>query len=377
MMLVAKRGADRSVLGRWWWSIDRWTLMAVIMLAAVGAILTMAAGPSAAQRIGLSPMHFVQHQFLFLVPALVVLFAVSTLSPKNVRRLGVLGFGLGFVLLASTIFLGSDVKGASRWINLAGISIQPSEFVKPCLAITAAWLLALGREKPELPSRLIAALLYIGVCGLLVLQPDFGMTMVTAVIGFVQFFLAGLPLIWVLLTIIMVLGVAFGAYALLPHVATRIDRFLDPSSGDTYQVDVSLRAFQNGGLLGRGPGEGSVKFLLPDSHTDFVFAVAGEEFGLLACLGIVALFGFVVLRGFSRALKDSSLFVVLAVAGLLTQFGLQALVNIGVTLQLLPAKGMTLPFVSYGGSSLIATALGLGMVLALTRARPHEWRPTP
>ena len=377
MMLVATRGGDRTLLGRWWWSVDRWTLIAMIMLAAVGMILTMAAGPSAAQRIGLSPMHFVQHQFLFLAPALIVMFAVSTLSPKNVRRLGVLGFGLGFILLISTLFFGNDVKGASRWITLGGLTIQPSEFVKPCLSIIAAWLLALAREKPEVPGRLIAALLYIGVCGLLVLQPDFGMTMVVAVIGFVQFFLAGLPLIWVLLTIALLLGVAFGAYTLLPHVAARIDRYLDPSTGDTYQVDVSLRALQNGGLLGRGPGEGSVKSLLPDSHTDFVFAVAGEEFGLLACMGIVALFGFIVLRGFSRALKDSSLFVVLAVAGLLTQFGLQALVNIGVTLQLLPAKGMTLPFISYGGSSMIATALGLGMVLALTRARPHEWRPTP
>lgn len=375
--MLAARAADRSRLGRWWWSIDRWTLMAVMLLAAVGMILTMAAGPSAAQRIGLSPMHFVRHQFLFLVPALIVLFSVSLLSPKNVRRVGVLGLALGLVLLASTLLLGSDVKGASRWISLAGITIQPSEFVKPCLAVTAAWMLSLAREKPEVPGRLIAALLYIGVCALLVLQPDFGMTMVVAVIGFVQFFLAGLPLILVLIAVAGVLGVAFGAYTLLPHVATRIDRYLDPSSGDTYQVDVSLRALQSGGLLGRGPGEGSVKNLLPDSHTDFVFAVAGEELGLLACLGIVALFSFVVLRGFSRAFKDSNLFVVLAVSGLLTQFGLQALVNMGVTLQLLPAKGMTLPFISYGGSSLIATALGMGIVLALTRERSSDWRPTP
>ncbi len=190
-------------------------------------------------------------------------------------------------------------------------------------------------------------------------------------IGFVQFFLAGLPLIWVLVVFGLVLAVAFGAYTLLPHVAARIERYLDPSSGDTYQVDVSLRALQNGGLLGRGPGEGSVKNLLPDSHTDFVFAVAGEELGLLACLGIVALFGFVVLRGFSRALKDSSLFVVLAVSGLLTQFGLQALVNMGVTLRLLPAKGMTLPFISYGGSSMISLAYAMGMLLALTREQPR------
>jgi cell division protein FtsW len=200
------------------------------------------------------------------------------------------------------------------------------------------------------------------------------MAVVVAVIGFVQFFLTGLPLIWVLIAVACVIGGGFGAYALLPHVAARIDSHFDPASSDTYQVDVSMRALQSGGLFGRGPGEGSVKNLLPDSHTDFVFAVAGEELGLLACLGIVGLFAFVVLRGFSRAFKDSSLFVVLAVSGLLTQFGLQALINMGVTVRLLPAKGMTLPLVSYGGSSLVATALAMGMVLALTRERPAAWQ---
>jgi cell division protein FtsW len=319
-------------------------------------------------------MHFVRHQFLFLGPALIVMFAVSLLSPTLVRRIGVLGFVIGFGLLALTLLVGNDVKGASRWIVLAGITIQPSEFVKPCLAITAAWMLALHRESPGFPGRLIAAALYVIVCGILVLQPDFGMTLVAGAIGFVQLFLAGLPLIWVLVAVGGTLGLGYGAYALLPHVASRIDRHLNPESGDTYQTDISIRALEAGGLFGRGPGEGAVKNLLPDSHTDFVFAVAGEELGLLACLGIVGLFAFIVLRGFTRALKDSNLFVVLAVSGLLTQFGLQALVNMGVTVRLLPAKGMTLPFVSYGGSSLIATALAMGMVLALTRERVPEWR---
>jgi cell division protein FtsW len=375
--MTAERGGERSLVGRWWWSVDRWTLSAVFLIAAVGTILTMAAGPSAAQRIGLDPMHFVRYQFLYLVPALAALIGVSFLSPKSVRRLAVIGLACGLVLLGLALITGADVKGASRWVSLLGVSIQPSEFVKPCLAVSAAWLLALGRERAEVPGRSIAAVLYLAVCVLLVLQPDFGMTMVLGAVGFVQLFLAGLPLILVLLAGAVVLGMAVGAYMLLPHVASRIDRHLDPSSGDTYQVDISLRALQSGGLFGRGPGEGTVKDLLPDSHTDFVFAVAGEELGLVACLAIVALFAFVVLRGFTRALKDTNLFVVLAVAGLLTEFGLQALINMGVALNLLPAKGMTLPFVSYGGSSLVATALGMGMVLALTRERPPEWKALP
>jgi len=375
----AERGVrgERSWLGQWWWSVDRWTLVAILLMIAVGTVLTMAAGPSAAARIGLDPMHFVRHHFLFLPPALVVLIGISLLSPKNVRRLGVIGFAIGLPILAATLLTSPDVKGASRWITIAGVTIQPSEFIKPCLAVAAAWLLALGRERAGIPGRSIAAVVYIAVTGLLILQPDFGMTMLVIVVGFVQFFLAGLPLISVFVCAVAVLGVVYGAYNLFPHVASRVDRHLDPTSGDTYQVDVSLRALQHGGLLGRGPGEGSVKDHLPDSHTDFVFAVAGEELGLIACIAIVALFAFVVLRGFSRALKDNSLFVVLAAAGLLTEFGLQAIVNMGVTLQLLPAKGMTLPFVSYGGSSLVATALAMGMVLALSRERAPVWKAIP
>lgn len=377
MNTIVLRSGERSLLGQWWWSVDRWTLVAIFLMLAVGTILTMAAGPSAAARIGLDPMHFVRHHFLFLLPALIVLFSISMLSPKNVRRLGVIGLVIGLPLLGATLLTAADIKGASRWISLAGITLQPSEFIKPCIAVSAAWLLALGREKAGFPSRSITAALYVVVAGVLVLQPDFGMAMLVIAVGFVQFFLAGLPLILVFIAACAVVGVAVGAYSLFPHVASRIDRHFDPTSGDTYQVDISLRALQHGGLLGRGPGDGSVKDLLPDSHTDFVFAVAGEELGLIACIAIVALFAFVVLRGFTRALKDSSLFVVLALAGLLTEFGLQAIVNIGVTLQLLPAKGMTLPFVSYGGSSLIATALAMGMVLALSRERPPEWKAIP
>jgi len=275
---------------------------------------------------------------------------------------------IGLALVTATHFAGIEVKGASRWLSLGGFTFQPSEFVKPCFAVVAAWMFAEYRQSENFPGRLIATLLLIVVVALLLLQPDFGMAVTVTAVWFVQFFLAGLSLWWVGLALALSLGLVTAAYGIFPHVAKRIDLFIDPSSGDSYQVATSLKAFEQGGLLGKGPGEGVVKGYLPDAHTDFIFAVAAEEFGMLASLAIVGLFSFIVLRGLARVMREADLFVLLAVAGLLTQFGLQALINMGVTVQLLPAKGMTLPFVSYGGSSLIASALGMGMVLALTRS---------
>lgn len=362
--------ADTSSLSRWWWTVDRWALVALIVLIAVGAVLTMAASPGAAARIGLDPFHFVRHQFFFLVPAVILLFATSLLSVRGVRRLAVMGFALSLLLVVLTLVIGTELKGALRWLYVGGFTFQPSEFLKPFFAVTIAWVLAVQQTEQKFPGRFIAAALFVLSVGLLILQPDVGMAMTVTGIWFVEFFLAGLPLIWVAGSVVLGIGALTAAYMLFPHVANRIDRFLDPASGDSYQVDTSLRAFEAGGFLGRGPGEGTVKSLLPDAHTDFIFAVAGEELGLLACLAIVGIFAFIVLRGFVRVMRSADLFVLLSVAGLLTQFGIQALVNMGVTVRLLPAKGMTLPFVSYGGSSLLATALAMGMVLALTRERP-------
>ena len=359
---------DQSILGRWWWTLDRWALLVLVLLFAVGAILTVAASPGAAQRIGLEPFYFVRHQFAFMVPALLALLAVSMLSPRGVRRMAVVVLAIGLALVTATHFAGIEVKGASRWLSLGGFTFQPSEFVKPCFAVVAAWMFAEYRQSENFPGRLIATLLLIVVVALLLLQPDFGMAVTVTAVWFVQFFLAGLSLWWVGLALALSLGLVTAAYGIFPHVAKRIDLFIDPSSGDSYQVATSLKAFEQGGLLGMGPGEGLVKGYLPDAHTDFIFAVAAEEFGMLASLAIVGLFSFIVLRGLARVMREADLFVLLAVAGLLTQFGLQALINMGVTVQLLPAKGMTLPFVSYGGSSLIASALGMGMVLALTRS---------
>ena len=360
--------ADTSILGHWWWTLDRWALLVLTLLFAVGAILTVAASPGAAARIGLEPFYFVRHQFAFMAPALLIMLAVSMLSPRGVRRMAVLILAVGLVCVAATHFAGVEAKGASRWLSLGGFTFQPSEFVKPCFAVVAAWMFAEYRQSENFPGRAIAGALLLITVALLLLQPDFGMAVTVTAVWFVQFFLAGLSLWWVGLSLALTLGLVTAAYGIFPHVAKRIDLFIDPSSGDSYQVTTSLKAFQQGGLLGKGPGEGVVKGYLPDAHTDFIFAVAAEEFGMLAALAIVGLFSFVVLRGLARIVREANLFVLLAVAGLLTQFGLQALINMGVTVQLLPAKGMTLPFVSYGGSSLIASALGMGMVLALTRS---------
>jgi cell division protein FtsW len=267
------------------------------------------------------------------------------------------------------LVFGQEIKGATRWISFGGLSIQPSEFAKPTFAVAIAWMLSEQRLKLDFPGRLIALGLYLVTAALLLLQPDVGMTLVVSAVAFVEFFLAGLPISWVLLSILVGLGGVVAAYFTFSHVAARIDRFLDPSAGEGFQVATALQAFHSGGLFGRGPGEGRVKEILPDAHTDFIMAVAGEEFGLVLCLAVVGLFAFIVMRGFARTLSTGNLFVLLATAGLLTQFGLQAVINLASTLHLMPTKGMTLPFISYGGSSTIALALGMGMVLALTRKR--------
>ncbi len=361
--------ADTSLFGRWWWTVDRWSLVALAALVAFGAILTLAASPAVAERIGLESFHFAHRQFVFLPLAAALLVAVSLLKAKAVRRLCTVGFCVFFVLTAATIFLGPEIKGAQRWLAIGGLSLQPSEFLKPTFIVTAAWMFAAGKRGANAPGNAVAIVLYLAVVGLLLAQPDVGMALVVTSVWFAQFFLAGLGLAWVgTFAGVTVVGL-IGSYFAFAHVANRIDRFLDPSSGDTYQITTALQAFVSGGLAGRGPGEGRVKSVLPDAHSDFIFAVVGEEFGLIACLVLVALFAFVVLRGFARLLNEENLFVLLAAAGLLIQFGLQALVNMASTLRLIPTKGMTLPFISYGGSSMLALALGMGMVLALTRRR--------
>ena len=365
---------DTSALSRWWWTVDRWSLAMVLVLAAVGAILVMAASPTVAERIGLQPYHFISRHLLFLGPAVALILGVSLMPAPMIRRLAAMGFVIALVLLVVTLALGSEINGARRWLDVGGFLLQPAEVVKPTFAVVTAWILAERRRAGRAPGSLTAALLLLLVLGLVLAQPDFGMAGVVAVVWFTQVFMAGLGLMWVSALAVLGLGGAVLGYLWLPHVASRIDRFLDPSSGDSYQVDKALEALGSGGLFGRGPGEGVIKSVLPDAHADFVFAVAGEEFGLVAGLGIIAVFAFIVLRGLGRLLHEGDYFALLAGTGLLAQFGLQALINIGVNLNLMPAKGMTLPFISYGGSSLLALSVGMGMVLALTRRRTGSER---
>ncbi|MEP3246839.1 MAG: putative lipid II flippase FtsW [Sneathiella sp.] len=360
---------DRSVVGRWWWTVDRWTLLAVALLLALGGMMVLAASPAVATRIGLENFHFVKRQFLYLPMALAIIFGISLMSPLWVRRMAVIVFGVCLLLTLATLLIGPEVKGAKRWLQFGSFTLQPTEFLKPAFAVVAAWMFAQQRKSDEIPGNLISMLLFGLVIGLLLAQPDVGMTLVVSAVWFAQFFLAGLPIIWVVLFLGVGIASAAGAYALFPHVTSRVDRFLDPSGGGNYQIERAMEAFQRGGFFGVGPGDGSVKRVLPDAHTDFIFAVVGEEFGVLFCLIVVALFTFVVLRGFSRLLEEKNFFVVLAAAGLLTQFGLQAIINIGVNLRLMPTKGMTLPFISYGGSSMLALAFLMGMLLAFSRRR--------
>ena len=361
---------DTSIIGRWWWTVDHWILVAVALLIASGAVLTLAASPAVADRIGYDSFHFARRQFLLLPPALLIMFVISLISPPGIRRLATAGFVVSLMLLAATLFESDEIKGARRWLYLGPWSLQPSEFVKPTFAVVSAWMFARAKAETRFPGHLISATLLAVVCGVLLLQPDFGMVVMIAMAWCVQLFIAGLPMAWMGMLVLLALGGATTAYMAFPHVARRVDMFLDPASGDTYQVDRAIEAFANGGLFGRGPGEGVIKTILPDAHTDFIFAVAGEEFGLIACLVIVWLFAFIVLKSLGRMLQENDYFVLLAASGLLVQFGLQAVINMGVNLNLLPTKGLTLPFISYGGSSLLALAIAMGMILALTRRRP-------
>ncbi|GLK55872.1 cell division protein FtsW [Methylopila capsulata] len=363
--------AERTVFGEWWWTVDRALLFAVGALMVLGVVLSLAASPPVAERIGVDMFHFVNRQVMFLPPALLIMVGVSFLSPRQVRRLAWVVFAFGMAMLAATLFVGMEIKGARRWISFGGLAVQPSEFVKPAFVVLSAWLFAEGSERRDMPGHLLAIALLGSVVGLLVLQPDLGQTVLSTAVWGALFFLAGLPWIWVVgLGGVGVVGLV-AAYELLPHVARRIDRFMNPETGDTFQIDKATEAFASAGWFGKGPGEGTVKRIIPDGHTDFIAAVTAEEFGILFCIAIVSIYCFIVMRGLQHARREQDGFTRLAIAGLTMLFGLQAAINMAVNLHLMPAKGMTLPFISYGGSSLFALALGVGMLLALTRRRPR------
>ncbi len=364
--------AEPSLSGRWWWSIDRVILTTLVALMVSGVVLLMAGGPPVAERLGLSTFHFVNRQVVYLLVALAIFLSTSLLAPRQVRRIALIIFVLSLAGVVGTLYFGVEVKGAKRWLTLGPLgSVQPSEFLKPAFVVLAAWAFSEGHRRPELPGTILAFLLLPITIVPLVLQPDFGQTILVTLVWAGLFFVAGLHWFWVMgLGGIGAIGL-FIAYELVPHVRARIERFVDKGSGDTFQVDTALESFAQGGWFGKGPGEGTVKRILPDAHTDFIFAVTAEEFGIVVCMVLVLLFATIVLRALFVAQRAEDPFVRLGVTGLALLFGIQAAINMMVNLHMMPAKGMTLPFISYGGSSLISLALGTGFLLALTRKRPR------
>lgn len=358
---------SHNALSKWLWTIDKVILIASLILIALGVILDITASPAVARRIGGDDYLFVRKQLVYVALSIGVIFVLSLLKLKMIRRISIVGLVFLTGLLVLTLFFGFETKGAKRWISLCGLSIQASEFVKPIFIIVTAWLLDIGKKYDYFPGSWLALALYGIIAGLLLLQPDVGMTLLlTAVFG-LQLFLAGLPILLVVALCGVGIASLFILYFTFPHFHARVDQFLYGSNETSYQIDRAMEAFQHGNLVGQGPGEGTVKLLIPDAHTDFIFAVAGEEYGLWMCLIIILLFSIIIIRTMHASLKETNLFVMYAEVGLAASLGLQAFVNMASSLHVIPTKGMTLPFISYGGSSLLASAIEIGMLLAITR----------
>ena len=361
------------ILPKWWRTVDKWTLMSVMLLFSIGILLGLAASPPLAEKNGFAPFHYVQRQAVFGGMALIAMFVTSMMSPILVRRLAVLGFVAAFIAVALLPVFGTDFgKGAVRWYALGFASLQPSEFLKPGFVVVSAWMLAAAQEINGPPGRMYSFILAMCIAVMLALQPDFGQACLVLFAWGVMYFVAGAP---ILLLMGMAGLVVFGgtlAYQYSEHFARRIDGFLSPDVDPRTQLGYATNAIQEGGFFGVGVGEGQVKWSLPDAHTDFIIAVAAEEYGFVLVAIIIAIYASIVLVSLSRLMRERDTFIRLAGAGLACSFGVQAVINMGVAVRLLPAKGMTLPFISYGGSSLIAGGIALGMLLAFTRVRPQK-----
>jgi len=361
---------DRTRLGQWWWTTDHLLLGAVAILIGLGVMLSFASSPAAAARIGYhDPFHFAVRQCVYAAIGTVILLTVSTLSPRGVRRVAFFTYGGAILIMMALPLMGHAAKGADRWLAIGGFSLQPSEFMKPALIILAAWMFAEGRKGTGVPGVSIAFALYGLAVLLLLLQPDVGQTVLITVAFGAAFFMAGVPLRWIVGLGAVASGGFVVIYFAFSHVAARFHKFLSPESTDTHQVDSAAEAIRAGGLVGRGPGEGVMKRHVPDLHTDFIYSVAAEEYGLIFSLFLISLFAFLVVRGLYKSMKLTDPFEQVASGGLFVLVGQQALINVAVNLNMIPTKGMTLPFISYGGSSMLAMGLTLGMALALTRRR--------
>jgi cell division protein FtsW len=366
--------ADRSRVGDWWFTVDHVLIGAILIIIGAGLVFSLAASPAVALRKGLPTYYFVERHLLFSAAAVLVMLAVSLLSPRGVRRMAFVLFLLSLGGMIAVHFVGPEIHGARRWLSIAGHSLQPSEFMKPAFVVVSAWLFAETESRKDMPALPLAVLTALLVAGLLLSEPDVGQTLLICAVWTALFFLSGQRLLGAgIIGVCGILGAVY-AYTNFDHVRYRVDRFFSPTPGDNSQIDRAIASFSEGGFLGRGPGEGTIKNVLPDAHTDFIFAVIAEEYGVIACLALVALFGFVVMRALVRAAQEPDPAIRLSIQGLALMFGVQALINMGVNVGLLPAKGITLPFVSSGGSSMLAVSILLGMLLALTRRRPDAAR---
>ena len=365
---------DRTRTGVWWWTVDHLLLGATGVLIILGVLLSFASSPAAAARMNIGdPFHFAVRQCVFAVGAAGLLISVSMMSPRGIRRSAFFIYAAAIGVMIALPLLGHHAKGATRWLEFGGFSLQPSEFMKPALIVLAAWMFSEGQKGQGVPGVTIAFLLYALSVGLLLVQPDVGQTVLITIAFGAAFFMAGVPFKWIIGLGVMAMGGGVSLYFAFQHVASRVKRFLSPETTDTHQVASAQQAIAAGGLFGRGPGEGVMKGHVPDMHTDFIYSVAAEEYGLLFSLLLISLFGFIVIRGLYKAMKLSDPFEQIATGGLFVLFGQQAFINIAVNLNLIPTKGMTLPFISYGGSSMWAMCLTMGMALALTRKRPGAY----
>ena len=370
-MTIAR--TDQSHVAQWWFTVDRVLLTAILVLVGAGLVLSLAASPAMAIKRGLPVFYFATRHAAFAVLAGGLIVGLALLAPRPMRRLCLALLIVAIGSMVAVLWIGPEINGARRWLRLGSHSFQPSEVAKPAFVVVQAWLLAEAQSRQGVPALGLSLGIFAAFATLLVLEPDIGQTLLVSAVWGAMLFLSGLPVRWAAgLAGLAVTGVT-GAYAYFPHVHDRIDRYLNPATGDNYQVERALQAIREGGLLGRGPGEGTVKTVLPDAHTDFIFAVIAEEYGAVMCLVIVGLIAFVTIRAFARALGTDEPFARNAIVGLALLFALQAAINMAVNTGLMPAKGMTLPFISYGGSSMVALAVTMGLLVGLARRPPARF----
>jgi cell division protein FtsW len=365
---------DRSRLGVWWWTTDHILLGATAILIVIGVLLSFGNSPAAAARMNIGdPFHFAVRQCIFAAFGAAILVLVSMLNPRGVRRAAFFIYAASIGMMVALLFMGHHAKGATRWVEIGGFSLQPSEFMKPALIVLASWMFAEGQKGEGVPGVSIAFSFYVIAAALLLMQPDVGQTILITIAFGAAFFMAGVPMKWILGLGGAALAGSISLYFVFDHVASRVNKFLSPETTDTHQIDRAREAIAAGAWFGRGPGEGILKRQVPDVHTDFAYAGAAEEYGLLFSLFLIALFGLLIVRGLYKAMKLSDPFEQVAAGALFVLVGQQAFINIAVNLNLIPTKGMTLPFISYGGSSMLAMGLTMGMALALTRRRPGAY----